>query len=206
MKKDLQVEERTNQIIKNYMTHAEKYILENKKDFSSMSTIYHKFIKKDKVDPAFDYTKEIIKRLERDKLSSQTAMQIAEVLMPAMQGIKKDVLIMGIPMVIGLLGLITLSLLLIFSTPLSFSNPYVIGYVAGIFISSILFGFGFMQRTKVKLKTLTNMMLFQACTAYGAAKMQGQGSFGAFRLLEEMKTKQGKELQIRVNQPKVMYK
>ena len=49
-------------------------------------------------------------------------------------------------------------------------------------------------------------MLFQACMAYGAAKMQGQGSFGAFRILEEMKTKQGKELQIRINQPKIMYK
>jgi hypothetical protein len=49
-------------------------------------------------------------------------------------------------------------------------------------------------------------MLFQASSAYGASKMQGQGSFGAFRILEEMKLKQGKELQIRVTQPKIMHR
>ena len=49
-------------------------------------------------------------------------------------------------------------------------------------------------------------MIFQASSAYGAAKMQGQGSFGAFRILDEMKTKQGKELQIRITQPKIVYK
>jgi hypothetical protein len=194
-------EDRTKQIINNYINHAEKYINENKKLFSSWATIYNKVVKKNNVDPAMDYTKEIIKRMERDKVTSQTAMQISENLMPEMQNIKKDVLIMGIPFLIGVLLAITFTILIIFCKPLDLSNHYLIGYLIGLGISTVLIGFGSVQRKKVKNKTLTNMMLFQAATAYGAAKMQGQGSFGAFRILEEMKTKQGKELQIKIPQP-----
>ena len=194
-------EDKTKQIINNYINYAEKHINENKKLFSSWNTIYNKFVKKSNLDPAMDYTKEIIKRMEKDKITSQTAMQISETLMPAMQNIKKDVLIMGIPFLIGVILSITFTFLIIFCKPLSLDNPFLVGYLSGLGISAILIGFGSVQRKKVKNKTLTNMMLFQAATAYGAAKMQGQGSFAAFRFLEEMKTKQGKELQIRVNQP-----
>lgn len=199
-------EDKTNQIINNYLNHAQKFILDHKKDFTSWNTIYHKFIKKDKIDPAFDYTKEIIKRMERDKLSSQLAMDIAEILMPGMQNIKKEILIMAIPMILGFILLITFSCLFCFTKPFNLSNPSLIYYTIGLTISCLIFGFGLVQRKKIKLKTLTRTMLFQACTAYGAAKMQGQGSFGAFRILEEMKTKQGKELQIKITQPKIMYK
>ncbi|OGI20118.1 MAG: hypothetical protein A3B68_00800 [Candidatus Melainabacteria bacterium RIFCSPHIGHO2_02_FULL_34_12] len=199
-------DEKINQIINNYINHAKRYILDHKKDFSSWGSIYHRFIKKDKIDPAFDYTKEMIKRMEKDRLTSQVAMQVVETLTPEVQNIKKDVLIMAVPMILGFILLITFSLLFSFARPLNFTNPFVIYYAIGMFISGMLFGFGMLQRKKVKLKTLTRTMLFQACMAYGAAKMQGQGSFGAFRILEEMKTKQGKELQIRINQPKIMYK
>ncbi len=194
-------DDRTKQIINNYITHAEKYISENKKMFSSWNSIYNKFIKKTNFDPSTDYTKEIIKRMEKDKMTSQTAMNIAEVLMPEMQNVRKDILIMGIPFLLGVISAIVLTFLIIFSKPLGLNNPYVLGYSIGLCISAILIGFGSVQRKKIKNKTLTNMMLFQACTAYGGAKMQGQGSFGAFRLLEEMKTKQGKELQIKIPQP-----
>ena len=196
----------SNQLINNYINHAQKYILDHKKSFSSWGTIYHKFIKKDKVDPAFDYTKEIIKRMERDKVTSQIAMQITEVIMPEMQNIKKEIILMILPLIFGFILLVTFSFLFSFTRPFNLSNPYVIYYSIGIFVSSVLFGFGMIMRKKVKLKTLSKTMLFQASTAYGAAKMQGQGSFGAFRILEEMRTKQGKELQIRVTQPKIMYK
>lgn len=199
-------EDKTKQIMNNYITHAQKYILEHKKDFSSWNTIYHRFIKKDKIDPAYDYTKEVIKRMERDKVSSQTAMQISEVLMPEVQGIKKEVIIMALPLLIGFVLLITFSLLFSFTKPFSFSNPFVTYWGIGIFVSSVLLGFGAFQRKKMKLKILTKTILFQASAAYGAAKMQGQGSFGAFRILEEMKIKQGKELQIRITQPKIIHK
>ena len=199
-------EDKTKQIITNYISYAQKYILEHKKEFSSWSMINHKFIKKDKIDPAFDYTKEIIKRMERDKLSSQVSMQIIETLMPDVQNMKKDVLIMAIPMIIGVILLLVFLILLAFTKPFNLSNAFVIYYSIGLFIGAVLFGFGMLQRTKVKLSTLSRTMLFQACTAYGAAKMQGQGSFGAFRILEEMKTKQGKELQIRLTQPKIMHR
>lgn len=199
-------DDKITQIITNHISHAQKYINEHAKDFSSWNTIYHRFIKKDKTDPAFDYTKEIIKRMERDKLTSQAAMQISESLMPEIQNIKKDVLIMAVPMILGIILLLTFSTLLAFTKPFAMSNPYVTYYSIGAFVGSILFGFGMFQRKSVKLKTLSKTMLFQACTAYGASKMQGQGSFGAFRILEEMKTKQGKELQIKITQPKIMYK
>ena len=194
------------QIINNHLNYAQKYILEHKKDFSSWSTVYHKFIKKDKIDPAFDYTKEIIKRMERDKMTSQTAMQIAETLMPEMQNMKKEIIIMAVPLILGLILLITFSLLFSFTKPFNISNPFVIYYAIGMFLGGMSFGFGIFMRKKMKLKTLSKTMLFQACTAYGASKMQGQGSFGAFRILDEMKTKQGKELQIRITQPKIMHK
>ncbi len=206
VKENKKAEDKTQQLITNYLNYANKHILDNKNNFSSWNTVYHRFIKKDNFDPAFDYTKEIIKRMERDKLTSQVAMQIAERLMPQVQGIRKEVLIMGIPMLVGGILLIVFSLLFSFARPFNFSNPFIIGYFMGMFISSVLFGFGMFRRKKVKLSTLTNTMLYQACTAYGAAKMQGQGSFGAFRILEEMKLKQGKDLQIKINQPKIMYK
>ena len=198
--------EKTKQIINNYIVHSQKYISEHKKDFSSWSTVYHRFIKKDKVDPTFDHTKEIIKRMEKDKMTSQSAMQIVETLMPEVQNIKKEVLIMVLPLVLGIVLLITFSILLSFAKPFNFTNHFVIYWAIGIFVGAFLFGFGMFQRKKVKLITLSRTMLFQAATAYGAAKMQGQGSFGAFRILEEMRLKQGKELQIRINQPKIIYK
>lgn len=200
------IDEKTKQIINNHINYAQKYILDHKKDFSSWNTIYHKFIKKDNIDPAFDYTKEIIKRMERDKMSSQTAMQVVETLMPEMQNVKKEVVLMAVPMILGVILLITFSLLFSFARPFTFSNHFVIFYALGMFVSGILLGFGVFMRKKIKLKTLTRAMLFQAATSYGAAKMQGQGSFGAFRILEEMKLKQGKELQIRINQPKIVHK
>ncbi|MBI2995340.1 MAG: hypothetical protein HYY52_01345 [Candidatus Melainabacteria bacterium] len=200
------VDEKVKQIINNHITYAQKFILDHKKEFSSWSTIYHRFIKKDKVDYVMDYTKEIIKRMERDKTSSQTAMQITEVLMPEMQGMKKEIILTVLPLTLGFILLIVFSFLFSFTRPFNFTNPFLIYYSIGIFIGSILFGLGLVLRKKMKLKTLTRTMLFQAAMAYGASKMQGQGSFGAFRILEEMKTKQGKELQIRITQPKIMYK
>jgi hypothetical protein len=199
-------EDKINQTINNYITHAQKHVLQNKKNFSSWNTIYHKFIKKDNIDPAFDYTKEIIKRMEKDKMSSQSAMQVAETLMPEMQNVKKRIVLMAVPMVLGAVLLITFSLLFSFTRPFSINNHFVIYYAVGMLVSGILLGYGLIKRNQIKLYTVTRTMLFQACTAYGAAKMQGQGSFGAFRILDEMKTKQGKELQIKITQPKIMYK
>lgn len=199
-------DDKTKQIINNYINHAQKYILDHKKDFSSWTTIYNKFIRKNKVDPAFEYTKEIIKRLERDKISSQLTMQMIETIMPEVKGMKKEVIVMIAPMVLGAILLITFSLLFSFTRPFNLSNHFVIYYAVGMFISGLVFGFGMFQRKKVKLITLTRAMFFQALTAYGAAKMQGQGSFAAFRILEEMRANPGKELQIRVTQPKIVHK
>ena len=200
------VDGKTIQIMNNHLAYAQKFMIEHKKEFSSWNNIYHKFIKKDKVDPIFDYTKEVVKRLERDKVSSQTAMQIAETLMPEMQKMKKEIILMALPFVLGFVLVIAFSILFSFTKPFNFSNPYVIYYSIGMFVSCIIFGSGVILRNRIKLKTLSKTMLFQAATAYGAAKMQGQGSFGAFRILEEMKIKQGKELQIRITQPKVVHK
>ena len=199
-------EEKSKQIINNYLIHTKKYILDHKKEFSSWTTIYHKFIKKDNVDPAFDYAKEIIKRFEKDKVSPQIAIGMSEVLMPQMQNMRKEIIFMALPLVIGFILLIAFSILFSFTRPFLLNNPFLISYLIGIFISSVIFGYGVYSRRKAKIKTLSNTILFQAVTAYTAAKMQGQGSFGAFRILEEMKTKQGKELQIRITQPKIMHK
>ena len=199
-------DDKIKQIINNYINHAQKYILDHKKEFSSWNTIYNKFIKKNNTDPAFEYTKEIIKRLERDKVSPQVTMQIVETIMPEVKGMKKDVIIMIVPMVLGAILLITFSLLFSFTRPFNLSNHFVIYYAVGMFISGLVFGFGMFQRKKVKLVTLTRGMFFQALTAYGAAKMQGQGSFAAFRILDEMKANPGKELQIKVTQPKIIHK
>ena len=102
-------DDKINKAITNYVTHEQKHVLQNKKNFSSWKTIYHKFVKKDNIDPAFDYTKEIIKRMERDKMSSQTAMQVAETLMPEMQNVRKRIILMAIPMALGAILLMLLS-------------------------------------------------------------------------------------------------
>ena len=133
-------------------------------------------------------------------------MQIAEVLMPDLQKVKKEIIIMIVPLVLGFISLVTFSCLFSFAKPLNLSNPHIVFYLIGMTVSALAFGFGLEQRKKIKLKTLSKTIIFQAATAYGAAKMQGQGSFGAFRILDEMKTKQGKELQIKITQPKIIYK
>ena len=104
-------DDKVKQIVNNHLSYAQKYILEHKKKFSSWNTVYHKFIKKDKIDPSFDYTKEIIKRMEKDKTTSQTAMQIVELLMPEMEGMRKGILLMVIPLALGFVLLVTFSLL-----------------------------------------------------------------------------------------------
>ena len=199
-------DDKIKQVINNYINHAQEYVLDHKKEFSSWNTIYNKFIKKSNVDPAFEYTKEIIKRLETDKVSPQVTMQIPETIMPELKGMKKEVIFMVLPMALGAILLIIFSLLFNFTRPFNLSNHFVIYYAIGMFISGLILGFGMFQRKKVKLVTLTRAMFFQALTAYGGAKMQGQGSFAAFRILEEMRANPGKELQIRITQPKIIHK
>lgn len=200
------VSEKAVQLLNNHLTHAQKYIVGHKKEFSAFRNIYRKFIKKENYDPAFEYTKEIIKRLERDKVSQTVALEITEALTPEMQSMKKEIIKMAIPLIIGFIAMITFTLLFSFTRPFDLSNSFVTYYGIGIIISTLVFGFGVYLRKKVTLNTLSKSMVFQAATAYGAAKMQGQGSFGAFRILDEMKHKQGKEMQIRVMQPKVVHK
>jgi len=199
-------DDKTKQLIQNHLAHAQKYILGHKKEFSALRNIYRRFIKKETHDPVIEYTKEVIKRLERDKVTSQTAMSISETLTPEMQGMKKEIIKMAIPLILGFILLITFTLLLSFTRPFNLSNPFFLYYAIGMFVSSILLGFGIFLRKRITLNTISKTMLFQAATAYGAAKMQGQGSFGAFRILDEMKYKQGKEMQIRIAQPKVIHK
>ena len=200
------MDEKTIQTTNNYLTHAQKHMLSHKKDFSSFNSIYKRFIKKDTSDPIFEYTKEMIKRMERDKITSTGSMQIAENLMPEMKKMKYDVIKMALPLILGFIMLIVFSLLFSFTRPFNASNPFMIYWAIGMFISGILLGFGIFIRQKLKLNMLSKSMLYQASTAYGAAKMQGQGSFGAFRILDEMKNKPGKELQIKVMQPKVIHR
>lgn len=200
------MDDKSNKILTNCLKHAEKHISENSSNFSSIKTAYRNLIKKEKFDPTTEYTKEIIKRLERDKVTAQAAMSVSESMMPEMQSMRNQVLIMAMPLLIGGLLMVIFGLLLFFTKPFSIENNFVIGYSIGLFIGTVAFIFGFTQRTKVKINTLSKTMVFHAVSAYGAAKMQGQGSFGAFRLLEEMKTKQGKPMQVRVNKPQIMYK
>ena len=148
----------------------------------------------------------MIKRMERDRITSTGSMQIAENLMPEMKKMKYDVIKMALPLILGFIMLIVFSLLFSFTRPFNASNHFMIYWAIGMFISGILLGFGVFIRQKLKLNMLSKSMLYQASTAYGAAKMQGQGSFGAFRILDEMKNKPGKELQIKVMQPKVIHR
>ena len=199
-------EDKTNQIISNYLTHAEKYINEHKKEFSSFNTIYQKFIKKSNIDPAFEYTKEIVKRMEKDKLTSPQAMQIAEILMPRMKEMRNKVILMLLPMLVGVLMIIIFSILAGFARPFNLNNPFLIWYSIADILGFVSFIVGLFLRKRIKLDTVSNMMLFQAVTAYNAAKMQGQGTFAALRILDEIKANPNKELQIRVNKPKIIYK
>lgn len=200
------MDEKTIQITNNYLTHAQKHMLSHKKDFSSLHSIYKRFIKKDTSDPIFEYTKEMIKRMERDRMTSNISMQIAENLTPEIKKMKYDVIKMVLPLIVGFIMLITFSCLFSFTRPFNISNPFIIYWAIGMFVSGLLLGFGIFMRQKIKLTMLSKTMLYQASTAYGAAKMQGQGSFGAFRLLDEMKNKPGKELQIKITQPKIIHK
>lgn len=199
-------DDKATQILNNYLNHTQKYILDHKKDFSSINGIYRRFIKKDKIDPAFEYTKEVIKRMEKDKISPQLSMQMVDILTPYIHGLKKEVIKMAVPFLLGFIMLITFTLLFSFTRPLSLSNPFFIFYAIGMLISVVIFGFGYYLRKKVKLSTISKTIIFQAANAYSAAKMQGQGSFGALRILDEMKHKQGKEMQIRIMQPKIVHK
>jgi hypothetical protein len=179
-------QEKAYKLIENFQNASQRQIKERLKDYSTWTTII-KLLKKDKSDPSEKQVLEVIKRMERDKLHYQVALQMSEITGKQAENWQKAMLIKMIPYFIGLLGIIILSSLIIGSKPLNLENPSVIRYsiILPVFIG--LFIWGFLKRRTAKIEMLASNILLQAASAYASAKMQGKSHVAAMQNLTEMK-------------------
>lgn len=181
-------QERAQQLIDNFIKAAERQVSKNSKEFSTLAGIM-RLVKKDKHDPSEKLALESVKRMEKDKIHSQVALQMSDMTMKQVQSMQQSMIIKMIPYLVGLLGILVLASLIAFARPFSFENPTIQRYLmlSALFIP--MFIWGLIQRKKVQNNMLAVNIVFQASSAYASAKMQGKGSVGAMQNLAEMKRK-----------------
>ena len=183
--------EKADKLFANFYNATQRQITNNIKEFSTFNMLKKQF-SKDKQDPSEAHVLEIVKRMEKDKLSANIAMNIAERSQNQAQGIQRSSLIKMIPYLVGLLGIIICVSLLIGMRPFKLSNPSLFYYAGPLLFAVPLFIWGFVQRKAAKVEMLAINMLMQAASAYSSAKVQGKGAIAAMQNLSEMKTRSKK--------------
>lgn len=179
-------QEKAYRLIENFLNGTQRQVQENIKNYSTLSTIM-RFIKKDKSDPSEKQVLEVVKRMERDKLHYQIALQISEITGKQAENWQKAMFFKMIPYFIGLLGVIIISSLILSTKPLSFENPVLIRNLILLLIFTGIFIWGLLKRKLAKVEMLASNILLQAASAYASAKMQGKSHIAAMQNLAEMK-------------------
>jgi hypothetical protein len=175
----------------NFYQGTQRQVKQDIKKFSTFSMLKNQISKK-KDDPSDTLIFEVVKRMEKDKLQANIAMNIAEKCQTQAQNIQKSSLIKMIPFLVALLGVIVCISLALSVKPLEFSNPNLIMFTAPLFLFIPLLIWGSNKRKDAKVDMLTINVLMQAASAYSAAKMQGKGSVAAMQNLAEMRSKSKK--------------
>ena len=179
-------QEKANKLISNFLDATERQVKTTAKDFSGVSSIV-RFIKKDKSDPSEKIVLETIRRMQKDKINPQIALQISEATMNKLQNQQKIAIFKMLPFLLGIAGILTMVVLILFAQPFSFDNPLIQKYLLGLAFFLPLLIWGMINRQKVKFDLLSTNILFQASSAYASAKMQGKGEIAALQNLSQMK-------------------
>ncbi len=166
----------------NFYEGARRQVKTDIKKFSTFSMLKNQFSKK-KEEASDSLILEVIKRMERDKLQANIAINMAEKCQGQAQNIQKSSLIKMIPFLIASLGIIVCISLALSTRPLNFSNQSLIMYLAPLALFIPLFFWGSMKRLDAKIDMLTINVLMQAASAYSSAKMQGKGAIAAMQNL-----------------------
>jgi hypothetical protein len=181
-------QERATKLFDNFMNATKRTIEKNISEFSTLSAI-KRLLKGSKNDPTDAQILEVIKRLDRDKINSQIAIQISEFCQIKAQNLQKITLLKLIPFFIGSLGLLVLGTLTLMVKPLSFQNPEIYKFLIPMVFFIPLLIWGIVRRKSAKLDMISINVVLQGATAYASAKMQGKGQIAAMQNLDEMRRK-----------------
>lgn len=181
-------QERATKLFDNFMNATKRTIEKNISEFSTLSAI-KRLLKGSKNDPTDAQILEVIKRLDRDKINSQIAIQISEFCQIKAQNLQKITLLKLIPFFIGSLGLLVLGTLTLMVKPLSFQNPEIYKFLIPMVFFIPLLIWGIARRKSAKLDMISINVVLQGATAYASAKMQGKGQIAAMQNLDEMRRK-----------------
>ncbi len=181
-------EEKGIRLFDNYMNGALRQVARDSGSFSTWSQI-RRLTSKNKIDPSEKHIFEIVKRLEKDKVHAQVALQLSEMSTRKAQGLQQHTLIKMIPFFVAVLGLIVLAVLTLMAKPLAFDNPVVQRYlmISAVFIPLLVWGLR--SRSQAKVDMIATNILLQASSAYASAKLQGKGQIAAMQNLDEMRRK-----------------
>ncbi len=180
-------QEKASKLYGHFLNSVRTQLVRSGSEFSTISTITRYLSKSKKADPAEQQVMEVVRRMQRDKLHAEIALQLSETTAMSLQSMQKTIFIQMIPYLLGLLMTVTLVILALFVRPLEFSNPSLQRYLLLLLPASALFIWGLVTRSKMKFDMLALNVLMQASSAYGSAKMQGKGEIGALQNLAEMK-------------------
>lgn len=175
----------------NFYEGTRRLVKNDIKKFSTFNMLKNQIAKK-KEDVSDTLILDVVKRMEKDKIQANLAMNIAEKCQTQAQNIQKTSLIKMIPFLIATIGVIVCVSLALSQRPLDFSNQAVIMFTAPLALFIPLFFWGSMQRKDAKVDMLTINILMQASSAFSAAKMQGKGSIAAMQNLGEMRSRSKK--------------
>lgn len=181
-------QEKAEKLYGNFVAGVTRQVKDEMSSFSTWSTLM-RMIRKDKADPSEKHIYEVVKRMEKDKVHSQVALQISEMTTKKAENLQKLTLIKMIPFLLGMLGLIILTSLTFAAKPLSFTNPSIQIYAIAAAVFLPLTIWGYFKRGEAKLDMVATNILLQASSAYASAKMQGKSAIAAMQNLDQMRRK-----------------
>lgn len=176
----------------NFYEGSRRQVKSNVQKFSTFSMLKNQFSKNKKEDASDSLILEVIKRMEKDKLQANLALNMAEKCQTQAQNIQKTSLIKMIPFLVASIGIIVCISLALSVRPLSFTNQSLLVYLAPLVLLIPLFFWGQAKRKDAKVDMLAINILMQASSAYSSAKMQGKGAIAAMQNLSEMRTRSKK--------------
>ena len=183
-------------LIDNFTNGIKRQVQKNLKDFSTIATI-KRLIQRSELDPSDKHILESIKRMEKDKIHAQVAIEMSEIARNRAEGMQKSTIFKLIPYFIGIAALLVLVGSSFFAQEYSLSDPTIVRNLIILPFAVALLIWGMVQRNKSKVEMVSANILFQAAAAYASAKAQGKGKVGALQNLQEMrmraKNQQAKE-------------
>ncbi len=180
-------QERALKLYGHFLTSIRTQLTHCANDFSTLTTISRFLSKSTKPDPAEAHIMDVVRRMQKDKLHAEIALQLSETSALTLQSMQKTVIIQMIPYLLGLFLTIIFVVMALFVKPLEFSNPALQRYLLLMIPAVALLVWGLVTRSKMKFDMLSLNILMQASSAFASAKMQGKGEIGALQNLAEMK-------------------